>query len=637
MSLWSSLYVGTSGLQTSHNALNTVAHNLTNADTEGYTRQQVEQSDKIYMTISRTASAVAPQQSGLGVSYSNVKQIRDYFLDKQYRRESGRGMFYEVSRDTLLEVEDLFGEMNGEAFQSQLSDLWVAVQELSKDPCSSVTQSTLIQEASEFLTRAQSLYDGLSSYQDNLNLQVKQQVEKINEYGNKLLELNDQIRAIEMGGIEHANDLKDQRNQILDELSKLVDISYDTDIYGNVYVQIEGEDFVKGSTCYEIGLDMNSVTGFYTPFWPQNANVLPGSDQFPNGKGMLMTVDGVLQRETIEAGTPTTLRKEFNIENALVFNLNREISSELGTDIGGVKGMLLARGDHRATYADIAGGDYDKVSQSVIMNVQAEFDQLFHNTVVSINDVLAEAAGVTDFGTGTTLAPTASATDMSGNAVDLSEFTYTDENGNTSIRAIAVNPGGYLTDEEGIPYQIFTKIAGDGYEKLHLSGITDGEGNTLPAGDYWVYKKESYAPEEIYTLYSLSNTQMNQELLQSPAKLGFRLKDGSEDIATMEKLKNIFMEEKYTLNPNVLKQVSILGYYDDLVSQIANSSFVYDAIFTNQENTISATESARDQIHAVSSDEELSNMIKYQSAYNASSRFINVVDEMLEHLLTSLA
>ncbi len=624
MSLWSSLYVGTSGLQTSHNALNTVAHNLTNADTEGYTRQQVEQADKIYLTISKTASAVAPQQSGLGVSYSNVKQIRDYFLDKQFRKESGRGMFYEVSKDTLLEVEDQLGEMNGEAFQSQLSDLWVAIQELSKDPCSSVTQSTLIQEASEFLARAQSVYDGLSSYQDNLNLQVKQQVEKINEYGRQILDLNDKIREIEMGGIEHANDLKDQRNQILDELAKLADISYDTDIYGNVYVQIEGEDFVKGSTCYQIGLDMDSLTGFYTPFWPQNANVLPGGDEFPNGKEMLMTVDGVLQRETTVNGQATVLRKTFNLDNALVFNLNREVSSELGTDIGGLKGMLLARGDHRASYADIAGGNYDKVSQSVLMNVQAEFDQLFHNTIISINNVLAEAAGVKEFDSSAV-----TATDKDGNPVTVGD----------KIHAIKAETDGYgyLTDEEGVPYQIFTKIKGDGYEKMHLSGLKDENGNTLPDGDYWVYAEESYDPEQIYTLYSLSNTKMNQELMQAPAKLGFRLEDGSEDLSTMEKLKAIFTEEKYTLNPNVLKQVSILGYYDDLVSQVANSAFVYGEIHKNQENTISATESARDQIHAVSSDEELSNMIKFQSAYNASSRFINVVDEMLEHLLTSLA
>ncbi|MBR1861054.1 MAG: flagellar hook-associated protein FlgK [Lachnospiraceae bacterium] len=636
--MWSSLYVGTSGLQTSHNALNTVAHNLTNADTDGFTRQQVEQSDKIYMTISKSASAISYQQSGLGVTYSNVKQIRDYFLDKQFRKESGRSMFYEVSKDTLLEVEDLLGEMNGEAFQTQLSDLWTSIQELSKDPCSSVTQSTLVQEASEFLTRAQSVYDGLSSYQDNLNLQVKQQIEKINEYGKQILELNDQIRKIEMGKIEHANDLKDQRNLILDELSKLVDISYDTDVNGNVFVQIEGEDFVKGGTCYQIGLNIDSVTGFYTPFWPQNANVLPGSDEFSNGRDMLITTDGVLQVERTNNGVTETLRKTFDLSNALVFNLNREVSSELGTDIGGVKSMLLARGDHRASYADIAGGTYDKVSQSVLMNVQAEFDQLIHNTITAVNDVLAEAAGVKNYN----IANPGTAVSIQTNPGGTTTTVPVDLGNNVRLIPIdTANPKKYLTDEEGIPYQLFTKIAGDGYQRVSLSGVTytDEEGNTqtLPDGDYWMYNEESFDPEEIYTLYSLANTQINQKLMQAPALLGFRLSDGSEDIATMEKLKAVFTDEKYTLNPNVLKSVSIMGYYDDLVSQVANSAYVYDAIFQNQENTVSATESARDQVHAVSSDEELSNMIKFQSAYNASSRFINVVDEMLEHLLTSLA
>ena len=63
---------------------------------------------------------------------------------------------------------------------------------------------------------------------------------------------------------------------------------------------------------------------------------------------------------------------------------------------------------------------------------------------------------------------------------------------------------------------------------------------------------------------------------------------------------------------------------------------MYNSIYENQAKTVSAAESARDQVEAVSSDEELNNMIKFQSAYNASSRFINVVDEMMEHLLTSL-
>lgn len=621
MSLWSSLYVGTSGLQTSQNALNTVAHNLTNVDTDGYTRQQVEQSDKVYITVSKTGSAISYQQTGLGVTYSNVKQVRDYFLDQTYRRESGRSMFYEASADTLVEVEDLLGEMNGEAFQTQLADLWTSVQELSKDPCSSVTQSTLVQESAEFLTRAQAVYDGLSGYQDNLNLQIKQKVETINDIGYSILDLNDQIRAIEAGKIEHANDLRDQRNALLDELAKYVDMSYAEDSMGNVSVQIEGEDFVKGSMCYAIGLDMDSTTGFYTPFWPQDADTLSGSDEFGNGKGTIYTVDGVLTREVRNGSRVDTLKKTFKLDNALVFNLDREISSDLGTDIGGLKAMLLARGDHRATFADIAGGDYNKVSSSILMNIQAEFDQLVHNVTSAVNNVLAEAAGVKEFG-------------------------YTDANGDSqTIKAIKIDPAGngYLTNEDGIPYQLFTKIGGDGYRKMTITGGVDEDGNAMKNadgtpmedGDYWVYNEEEY--DKIYTLYSLSNTEINQELMQAPAKLGFRLEDGSEDIETMNKLKQIFTEEKYTLNPNVLKNVSVLDYYDDLVSQVANSSFIYQAIHESQETTVEAASSARDQITAVSSDEELSNMIKFQSAYNASSRFINVVNDMLAQLLNSLA
>ena len=111
----------------------------------------------------------------------------------------------------------------------------------------------------------------MSSYQNNLNTQIKQNVDKINKYGNQLLTLNDQIRAIESGGIEHANDLRDARNQILDELAELTNMTFSEDRYGSVSVQIEGVDFVKDGTCYEIALKTDEATGFVTPFWPMDA------------------------------------------------------------------------------------------------------------------------------------------------------------------------------------------------------------------------------------------------------------------------------------------------------------------------------------------------------------------------------
>jgi flagellar hook-associated protein 1 FlgK len=626
MSLWSDLSLGVTGLQASTNALNTVAHNITNADTEGYTRQQVELDDRRYITLSKTGSAISYQQAGLGVYYSNAKQVRDYFLDKTYRTELGRQDFYEVSKNTLNEVEDLLGELNGASFQKSLSDLWTAVQELTKDPCNSVTQGALVSEAAEFLERARSVYNDLAGYQDNINFQVLQDVKTINDYGKKILELNSVIQKIELGE-EKANDFRDQRNLILDKLSSLCNINYKEDQYGSVSVQIEGEDFVKGSLCYEIWIDIDSQTGFYTPYWPQNSNysVVPGGDA-KKIDNTIFTTDG-------KKGD-----RIYNIEAAHVFDTDRPISSEANTDVGKLRSLLYARGDRRADYTDIRF--YDDVKDSVLMNIEAEFDQLIHNVVTAVNGVLENAAGVR------TISASSTGDDLTiYNAIKAAD-SKAYEGKEYKIYPNADDGYNYMEDAKGAPLQLFQKSTTDGYTEYNTS-----------LGSYWVFNEEEMPKfnsrgqvvdnngnvidqnklaDLKYSLYSVANTNINQTLLQTPSLMGFRLEDGSEDIKTMEALKKVFTEEVYTLNPTVIKKVSLNEYYSDLVSQVSNSGYMYNSIYENQAKTVSAAESAKDQVEAVSSDEELSNMIKFQSAYNASSRFINVVDEMMEHLITSL-
>lgn len=567
-------------------------------DTTGYVRQQVQQSTKSYITLAVNAKAITNQQTGLGVTYSRVKHIRDYFLDKSYRRESGRSMFYQVSSDVMSEVEDQLGEMNGEAFQGTLTDFWTSIQELAKDPSSSVTQGLFVQSAVEFVEKAQAVYGGLSAYQDNLNAQVKDQVDIINEYGKKIITLNEAIRGIETGGIESANDLRDARDQLLDELGEMVDIDFAEDIRGDVWVKIEGTDFVKGDRCYEIGLDIDELTGFYTPFWYQDASY-----------------------RTLPNGT-----REYNIDGAEVFNLNKEISSNLNTDIGGLKAILLARGDHRADYTDVADEKvYVGVSQSILMNVQAEFDQLIHNVAVKVNEILATAAGVKQ-----AEAPINVLT-ADGTTVTIGKDAYYCDN----------KVGGYMRKDDGSPVQMFTKISSDGYRRVTGTvEVKDENGNVTGTEDvdFWVYNEENLdnprGAQE--TLYNIRNLQVDDELIQKPSMLVLRLEDGSEDKATAESLKAAFMEEKYSLNPNVKKKATFVDYYDDLVAQIANSGYAFQSIYTNQEGTVDSIYAAREQVSGVSSDEELSNMIKFQNAYNASSRYINVLNEMLEHLLNTL-
>ena len=542
-----SFWVGVSGLQTSNNALNTTAHNMSNLDTTGYTRQQVSQGTRSYTTTYKGRPNW--QQVGRGVNYTLTRQERDIFLDKNYRRESGRSAFYDVSAGALEEIEYILGEAQGggsienNEFSRSLTNLWESIQELSKDPTSAVNQNLFVTRSYEFLTKASAVYNSLGQYQDNLNKSIISDVNKINSYAEQIEDLNERIVAIEAGA-EHANDLRDRRNYLLDELATLANISFSEDVTGYVNVRLEDVDLVKGGLVNKVELYTDPATGFYTPYWSMLANYTYDKD-----------------------GNKVVTEK--SIAAAQVFDLTRTVSSDLNTDIGSLKSMLLARGDHRATYQDIKNintdgeyeeGWYDKhISQSVIMNVQAEFDQLINAVVTKINDVIKWDAETAD----------------------------------------PNNETGYLRDENGEPYQLFVRIN---------------------ENDPW----------------TTSNLNINQKLRQNPSLLKFRQDEHSEDIPAMERLKEAFEETIYTLNPNVQTPLSFTDYYKNLIGQVANSGSVMRGVQVTQTVATDSILNAREQVVGVSSDEELTNMIRYQNAYNASSRYINVISEMLDHILSVL-
>ena len=557
MSLMGSLYLGVSGLQTANNALNTTAHNMSNLDTLGYTRQQISQATRSYNTISKRA--VNWQQLGLGVVYSQTRQVRDIFLDINYRRESGRSAFYEVSYNALTEVENILGESyEGHEFSESLTNLWSAVEELSKSPADAVNQNLFVTRSYEFITRASAVYQSLCDYQDNMNKTVKTQVNQINQYAKQIEALNRQIQRIE-GGMEHANDLRDQRNYLLDQLAVMGAVSYAEDNFGYLSVQFEGVDLVKGGLVSTISLYEDPKTGYYTPYWEHFANYK--YDEFGN----------------------RYLPKD-SLESSKVFDLTKTISSEFSTDIGSLKSTLLARGDHHAYAQELKdinadgvyeAGWYDRnISQSIIMNIEAEFDQLINAVVTKINNILKEAA---------------------------------------ETETAAFPNSTYLRDSKGNVFQLFEKI------------IDDGSTYKLPDGTV------------IEGGWNVGNLKINMELRQNPALLRFRLYEGSEDNATMEKLKAAFQETIYRLNPNVQTPVCFNDYYKNLVAQVGNTGEVFSDIMVSQQLTVDSIGNAREQVVGVSSDEELTNMIMYQNAYNASSRYINVISEMLEHIINTLA
>ena len=205
MSLFGDLYIGDSGLRTSQNALNTVAHNLSNLNTPGYVRQQVANTDTTYTNTTGNRKL----QVGDGVKYAECRHIRDAFLDAKYREEKGRYDYYEKSYAAMTEIEDILGELDGAAFKGSVEGLWQAMQQLSTSPNDNTYISLLVSKAASFMENATAVYSSFIELQTSLNKQVIQSVNKINSIGKQIHELNKQITKIEVAGVEHANDLRD--------------------------------------------------------------------------------------------------------------------------------------------------------------------------------------------------------------------------------------------------------------------------------------------------------------------------------------------------------------------------------------------------------------------------------------------
>ena len=572
MGSMSGLYIGTSGLNVSQAALNVTSHNLANVDTAGYVRQQAVLTDFNYIKLGD--SYISPMIKGLGADFAAVKQVRDTFLDKSYRQEVGREAFYDAQYTAVAEIEGLFGELEGEAFQATMNEFWISLQELAKEPDSVVTRASLIQTAVTFIERAENISKQLNDYQVNLNTQIKDQVARINEIGEEIRTLNLKIRQYESTGVESANDLRDERNKLLDELGKMARITYKENAVGIVNVNLEGVPFV--------------------------------------------TEDMTFKMDTIKVSESSEMLKPVWVAfgNADVFNMSRVASSEDNTDIGSLKGLLTARGNKQANYTDIpkrenyesdalyrvAVIDFNNtINSSIVMSTQAQFDQLIHGIVTTINDILS---------------PNKEITEADGSVIKVLDIENAplgmDSNG-TRGEALFVRKSMPRYGEE-VTYQnengdtVFTRI----------------------------YNEED--PADNYSLFTLGEIEVNPAIMQnySLIPLSSNTGSGDYDVETAKKLITQWQEAFSTLSPNTLTSYNFSDYYTSFISEIANRGEQYDTISKNQAAMVDSINNQRTEVTGVSSDEELTNLIKYQHAYNASARYVNVVSEMLEHVIMNL-
>lgn len=212
------LNIAMTGLFTSQRSLSVVNHNIANANTEGYSRQQVSQKAQVPMSLPDHSGML-----GMGVVSENIEQIRNGYLDYKYWNENKTVGEWDVKQTQLAELEAIFNEPSETGVRKVLDEFFSSLQELSKNPADMSFRSLVAEKASTLTQTFNNMAENLLAAQQELNFAVGTKVEEINSYTSQVVSLNKQIFRMEVDGTP-ANDLRDQRNLIVDNLSRIANI-----------------------------------------------------------------------------------------------------------------------------------------------------------------------------------------------------------------------------------------------------------------------------------------------------------------------------------------------------------------------------------------------------------------------------
>lgn len=512
--------VALSGLRAAQAGLAVTGHNVGNSSVSGYTRQQAMQWDFSYRNLGSSPVGSLKLQAGLGTNVSQIRQLRNKFYDATYREENSSGNYYSRKYTAGEEINNIIGELQSDyRAQDVITDVWNSINEVSKNPGAIETRSSFIQSCVTLINKIQDINKSLFEYQLNLNNQIKKEVDSINNIVGQISELNQQIEEIEMDG-SRANDLRDLRNNLIDELSGYIDIEVKETPVANgntsrMDILFQGNELVVGNVQQKIGLKYcNGEYPFVEP-------VFTGSDEILSANSTATPLFPNLSGEDL--GTNSTSTK------------------------GSLKGLLVSRGEVIGNYTmpDAEVGNFS------IPNIQKKIDTLMHEIVTLLN------------------------------------------NASTSGIGLDGNPG--------VP--IFVRT----------SGANGGE-----------------VPGNYGSLFTINNIKINPELLEADGynKLGFS-REGDKDDNTI--LIQLIKDWKEPLNN--LEGASIDGYYKKIITDFAVKVQEDREKLESKIGSIDLAQNKRLTISGVSLDEELSNMLKYQHAYNSAAKIVNVLDGMMDKVI----
>lgn len=574
------LNLGYKGVAAQQRALDVTGHNIANANTEGFSRQRA-------VMVTDMPMYTPNGYIGSGVDIINVERIRDKFLDQQFRNESNNKGYWDLTFNTYTKIEDILNEPIDGSLRKSMDDFWSAWQDLSKDPESAAIRTTVIQKGITAADSFNHLYDQMALLKEDIGFNLQNKVSDVNSLSTRIADINLQIIRSESDG-RMANDFRDQRDLLVEELSKIVNIDITEDNRGGMNIFVGGQALVY-TTTYNTIQSTPRADGMFDVKW---AN---GSDfQAKNGemKALIDARDVVVDSYIGQLNTAAKAFAEMtNSVHQSGFGLGG--NNDTGIPFFTIPGQTVGS-QGKVTGSDLWGGF------TPIITTQGNSEALNTFQIVFENDTSAIS---TDFNLpGKTLTITA----------DWANTDYTEAELQDLINQ--------QLETAGVTEKIFLNMgSATSADIANLPTTFTITGGTNPSADF-----------------SASNISVNPDLISDVSKVAAAKysvtnpQNGIGDGSNALKLAQI----KY--DKSAINGFTVDDYYRSMIGDIGINANKAKSMANNQELLVSQINTQREYVMGVSLDEEMTNMIQFQQAYNSSARFLTTVDEMLDVLVNRL-
>lgn len=624
------LNIAYKGLLASNAAMNTTANNISNVQTEGYSRQKVVQQASEALRVFQTYGC-----AGAGVETLAIERVRDEFYDTKFWNNNAKQGEYEFKQYYMKQIENyVMDDSKTPGFKTIFDQMTNGLQEVLKNAGSVPSKAQFISFAQSLTEYFNNLSGNMKVMQKDVNQEIKLKVDEMNSVASEIASLNKQINIIEMGG-GTANELRDRRTLLVDQLSKIVDLTVeetpvkdtrhpDRDTGATRYmvmisggqVLVDGNEF-NGLECvarpiYE-KINQSDIDGLYDVFW-ENGQKFDLYNPVMGGtlKGLVEMRDG--NNDEAFNGKITEVGKNDKGNSTVTVQVTEDHLKDLNKSNLSDSGGKIRLGN-KIYYYD---------SWSYTKEKDASGNETYSYTFTLSSDTERNKSALTNDCMG--------ASASIGAKIDYQGIPYYMKQMNEWVRTFSFHVNDILRD---------------GYDAY------GGKGNNLFTGDMRTDNKQYDfndaaikrfdkelqngqsltvdVSDQSYYWLTADNFNVFDAMVQDANLLATRGNEtaGIDEYSVLTDLKTMFHDK----NRMSFRGCSASEYLQCIMADVALNSNRANTFCTNFENIAHSIDNQRLSISGVDEDEEAVNLVKYQNGYNLASKMIQTLTEVYDKLI----